>query len=67
MRVTVTICETTLEGDEGQDVDGVQVTCDRCEHSVEVFGAGERSIRRGCVMLREQCPQNEENFCTEDT
>lgn len=66
MKVLVTVCETTLEGDEGQDIEGVRVTCDRCDHAVEIFGTSDRSIRRGCVMLREECPQNEENFYTEE-
>ena len=61
MKITVVVEETTLEGDHG-DVDGVQVTCSRCDHSVEVFGTGEASIKRGCVMLRDACPNNEQNF-----
>jgi len=65
MKVLVTVCEATLEGDGGRDIEGVRVTCDRCEHSVEVFGTDDRSVRRGCVMLREECPQSEENFYTE--
>jgi hypothetical protein len=61
-RVTVEVEETTLIGSDGRDVDGVNATCSRCNHSVEVFGTGEGSVRRGCVMLREECPEKEHNF-----
>lgn len=67
MRVLVTVDQTTLENDKGYDVASIVVTCDRCDHSVEVFGTGEQSIRRGCAMLREECPEDEDNFYTEES
>lgn len=65
MRVLVEVTETELEG-EHRTIDGIEVICSRCQHRVEVFGTGERSIKRGCVMLREQCPQEEENYYTNE-
>jgi hypothetical protein len=62
MKVPVEVEETFLENDEGIEVEGVCVMCTRCDHSVEVFGRSEKSILRGCAMLREDCPENEENF-----
>ena len=61
MRVKVAIEETELQGDYGQ-IDGLSITCSRCNHSVEVYGTSEDSIKAGCVMLREECPQGENNF-----
>jgi len=65
MKVKVTVEETTLEGEHG-DVDGVIVTCGRCDHSVEVFGAGEASIKRGCATLRDEVPQQRAQFLRGD-
>jgi hypothetical protein len=54
-RIAVTVEEIELEGDYSAAVPGVAVTCSECGASAEVFGTGENSIKRGCVMLREQC------------
>lgn len=60
--VTVTVEEIELEGDYGE-IPSVLVTCNKCGESVEVYGTSEASIKRGCVMLKEQC--NEHNFYTD--
>ncbi len=52
----------TLTNDYGANVDGVLVTCQRCDHSVEVFGESDASVRRGCAMLRKECPLGENNY-----
>lgn len=62
MRVNVTVEEVELEGDHDNPIDGVAVCCGRCGHTVEVFGTSDASIKRGCVMLREECPKGEKNF-----
>lgn len=51
-----------LENDNEHKIKGVIVKCTRCGHEVEVFGTGSNSIKRGCAMLREQCPKKEINF-----
>lgn len=65
MRVECTVEEVELEGDY-DTVPGVCVTCGRCDRQVEVFGDSDRSIRRGLVMLREECPNEESNFYVTD-
>ena len=62
MRVPVEVEETELDGDHGGPVPGVLVTCSRCRHQVEVFGTGDSSVRRGCVMLRDECAEGGWNF-----
>ena len=64
-RVTISVDEQELENDEGFSVDGITVTCDRCGHSVEVYGTSKASIKRGAVMLRDECPMNAHNFYVE--
>jgi hypothetical protein len=43
-------------------VDGVEVTCGRCEHMATCYGQSERSVKRALVLLRESCPREERNF-----
>ena len=50
MRVSCSVDEVFLEGDYGE-VEGVEATCSRCQHSTESFGTGDASIRRCLVML----------------
>jgi hypothetical protein len=64
MRVLCRVEEAELEGDYGP-VDGVIVTCTRCEETVESFGTSDASIRRCCVLLREQCDENNFYYCAE--
>lgn len=63
-RISIEVHYDTLDGDHGS-VDGIIVTCSRCGHEVEVFGTGEASIKRAAIMLREECPNREENFYEE--
>ena len=62
MRVTCTIDQIDLENDEGLSVPGVLARCSRCQHETESFGTGSASIRRCFVMMREECPEQEQNF-----
>jgi hypothetical protein len=66
MKVEVAVEEVELEDDHGRPIDGLSVCCGRCGHTVEVFGTSDSSIKRGCVMLREECPKGEKNFYTTD-
>jgi hypothetical protein len=66
MRITADVAEIELEGDYGNTIEGLCVTCSRCGHSVEVFGTSDASARRGAVMLREECPEGGNNFYVAD-
>ncbi len=61
MRVEVQVTDTTLEG-EYRDVDGLSGQCERCGHTVEVYGDSDASERALCVKMREECPEGENNF-----
>ena len=61
MRVSIDISEEDLDGDYGT-VPGLVITCTRCRHSVEVFGTEDNSVKRGAVILRDECPLDEDNF-----
>jgi hypothetical protein len=61
-KVQVDVEEVELENDCGVMIEGIKVTCGRCGHEVEVFGTSDASVKRGCVMLRDECPRGERNF-----
>lgn len=54
--------EIELEGDNGQLIPSVAVTCLQCGHCVESFGTSEASITRCLVVMRNECPELENYF-----
>ena len=62
MRVAVEIEEVVLQSEEGHDIDGIVARCSRCGHETESFGTSDKSIKRCLVLLREECPKDENNF-----
>lgn len=66
MRVEVAIEEVVLQSEEGRDVDGVVARCSRCDHETESFGTSEKSVKRCLALLREECPNDENNFYVAD-
>lgn len=65
-QIKCTVSEVTLENDGGIEVDSVQATCTKCDHTTQSFGTGEGSRKRCLVLMREECPQGEENFYVDD-
>jgi len=61
-RVLCKVLETELENDEGRRIEGVIVTCQRCDHETQSFGTSERSVNRCLVLLREECGLEENNY-----
>ena len=51
----------------GRPIDGVEATCTQCGHTEESGGTSNKSVKRCLVMMRRNCPQNEENFYVSDT
>jgi anti-sigma factor RsiW len=62
MQVTCSIEETELENDEGREISSVCATCSRCDHETTAYGTSDRSVKRALVMMREECPNGEDNF-----
>jgi hypothetical protein len=65
VKIKCEVTEVTLQGDRGE-VDGVMATCSRCDHSTESFGTGDNSVKRCLVLLKEGCPQGENNYYVEE-
>lgn len=62
MMVFCQVDYTELENDDGNMVEGVQVTCTRCGRMEESFGSHDGSVKRCFALLREDCDRNERNF-----
>jgi hypothetical protein len=62
-------CQVEMVGitnDAGNEVDGVQLTCDECDNQTESYGTGPRSIRRCLALMKESCPNDANNYYTAD-
>lgn len=59
-KVECIIEQVELDGDYGP-VPGICATCTRCDHKTESFGTSSRSVRRCLAIMREECPENEDN------
>lgn len=64
-RVTVFVERVEVDGDWGV-VDGVRVTCSRCQGSEECVGESDASILRAIALLRDGCPSQERNLYVPD-
>lgn len=51
-----------IENENGKLVPGVLVTCQECEHAEQSYGQGDASIKRCLALLRENCPEDQENY-----
>lgn len=65
MRVACEVEECEVEF-KGRMIPGLCVTCTRCEHSCEVGGTSDASVRRALATLKEECPQGESNYYVEE-
>lgn len=50
----------------GQMIDGVEVTCTDCDHVETAGGTSEKSVKRCLAMMRENCPEGEDNYYVSD-
>lgn len=64
-RVQCEIVEDYLENDSGTSIESVIATCGRCGHVTKCYGRTDRSRQRCLVLMREQCPNEENNFYVE--
>ena len=65
-KVECEVSHETMKNEQGREVDCTVVTCGECGHKTTSFGTSEGSLKRCLVLLREECPQGEENFYVGD-
>lgn len=64
-RIKCRIVEDTIE-EGGKTGRGVIATCLECDHATQSFGTGESSRKRCLVLMREECPNHDENFYVDE-
>jgi hypothetical protein len=61
-KIECEIEEVLLENDHGLEIESIRATCSKCGHIVESFGTSGRSVKRCLVLMKEECPEGEENY-----
>ncbi len=61
-RVPAEVSAADIENDSGGFQPGVVADCTRCGHQTTSFGESAASVRRCLALLREECPEGEENY-----
>ena len=56
-RIEVAVTQTNIDNQDGYPVPGLVLECQQCGHTVDVFGTGTASAKRGAVKLKDECPQ----------
>lgn len=51
---------------QGRTIDGVEATCTDCGHTETAGGTGDKSVKRCLALMRENCPENGNNFYVAD-
>lgn len=64
MRVECSVDFIEIEDEKGRSVEGVKVTCGKCDATQESFGTGDSSVKRCFALLRENC--DEKHFYVRD-
>jgi len=64
-RIKVKIIEDTVE-EGGRTGPGVTATCLECDHTTQSFGTKEGSRKRCLVLMRDECPNGDENFYVDE-
>lgn len=57
---------TTALNDDEREQTCTIVTCGECAHKTQSWGDSSRSVRRCLALLREECPEEQENFYKTD-
>ena len=50
------------ENEDGYEIPCTYARCTRCGHETMSYGDGDASVRRCLVLMREECPESENNF-----
>ena len=62
MKITCSVETVERKNEHGYLRAAVVVTCSKCDAQEESWGTSPSSIRRCCVMLKENCPMGENNY-----
>jgi hypothetical protein len=65
-RVECEVESCDLMGSNQKMIPSVRLTCTECGHKEQAFGEGEASIKRCLALMREHCPEDQDNFYVSD-
>jgi len=65
-KISCEVYEDSEVNDYGTDSPCIRAVCSKCGYETMSFGNSEASVRRCPVLMREECPLNEENFYVKD-
>lgn len=65
-KIKCEIIYDTETNDYGTDSTCVRAICSKCGHETMSFGDSDVSILRCLALMREECPEEENNFYIED-
>ncbi len=65
-RIKCEIIYDSETNDYGTDSPCVRAICSKCGHETMSFGDSEASALRCLALMREECPEGENNFYAED-
>jgi len=55
-QIEVAVTQCLVDNEHSRSVPGLVLECQQCGHTVDVFGTGTASARRGAVKLKDECP-----------
>jgi hypothetical protein len=62
-RVDVDIREDqVMDPNTGRSLPGVVATCSECRHQTKSFGQKQSSRKRCLALMKEECPEDENNY-----
>lgn len=66
MRVPCSISKVEIMNENDREVPSVRAECSRCKATTESFGQHAKSIARCLVLMRKNCPRQENNLYVTD-
>lgn len=63
-RITLEVEETTLTNERGYEQDSIIARCPQCGHEVKCYGQTEKSHKRACAVMAEECPEDSNAWYT---
>jgi hypothetical protein len=67
LRVLCDVQTVMLENEQGREIESIEAVCSRCEWTTQSLGTGESSRLRCLALMREECPEAENNFYLESS
>lgn len=61
-RIPCEVATTTVENEQGREVEAISATCLECDHETVAYGTSEKSVTCALAKMRDECPRGQRNF-----